>query len=107
MTTKTGRAVGLPVVEEANQLVPLSVGQAADRLRLADAALVEQPRSFHATELGHRHQHVEHLRGRDVLGRLAEDLFDRDRARLQVLLQLRTLDTDVIRSLQGFHPLIE
>src|SRR4051794_3970970 len=107
VTTNTGRTVGLPVVEEANQLVPLSVGQAADRLRLADAALVEQARCFHATELRHRHQHVEHLRGRDELGWLAEDLFDRDRARLQILLELCTLDTDVIRSLERFHPLVE
>src|SRR3954469_3792732 len=107
VTTKTGRAVGLPVVEEANQLVPLTVGEAADRLRLADAALVEQARRLHATELRHRHQHVEDFRSGDVLRRLAEDLLDGHGARLEILLQLRSLDADVIRSLQRLHPLIE
>src|SRR3954454_15828635 len=105
VTTKTGFVV-LPVVEEGNQLVPLAVGQAADRLRLADAALVEQARRFHATELRHRHQHVEDLGGGDVLRRLAQDLFDGNRPGLQVLLQLRTLDTNVVRSLEGFHALV-
>src|SRR6187551_3795575 len=57
--TKTGLAV-----EETNQLRPLAVREAADGLRLADPALVEEPGRFHTAELGHRHQHVEHLRGR-------------------------------------------
>ena len=46
--TKTGP---LPV-EEANQLLALAVGEAADRLRLADAALVEQARAFTRPNLG-------------------------------------------------------
>src|SRR5438445_11489032 len=102
VTTKTGLAV-----EEANQLVALAVGEAADRLRLADAALVEQASSFHAAELRHRHEHVEDLRRRDELGRLTQDLFNRHCARFQILLQLRTLDTDVIRTLESFHSLVE
>src|SRR5581483_9092668 len=108
VTTKTGRVVpSLAVVEEGNQLVPLAVGESTDRLRLADAALVQKARRLHATELRHGHQHVEDLRGRDVLGRLAEDLLDGDGPGLQVLLQLRTLDADVVRSLQCLHPLVE
>src|SRR6476620_7416824 len=103
VTTKTG----LSVVEEPNQLVPLAVGEAADRLRLADAALVEQTGGLHAAELRNRHQHVEDLGGRHVLGWLAEDLLDRDAPGLQVLLQLGALDADVVRSLQRFHPLVE
>src|SRR4051812_41046795 len=87
VTTKTG----LSVVEEGNQLVPLAVGEAVDRLRLADAALIQQASGLHPSELRDRHQHVEHLRGRHELGRLAEDLFDRDGPGLEVLLQLSAL----------------
>src|SRR3954471_13170230 len=83
VTTKTGFAAttgASTMVEEVNQLVALAVGQTADRLRLADAALVEQTRSLHAAELGDRHQHVEDLCGRNELGRLAQDLLDGDGA---------------------------
>src|SRR5436305_8823066 len=108
VTTKTGLAAFLrAMVEEANQLVALPVGEAADRLRLADAALVEQTGRLDAAELRDRHQHVEHLGGRDVLGWLAEDLLDGHAARLQILLELCTLDPDVVCSLERFHPLIE
>src|SRR6185369_2795902 len=112
VTTKTGLAAGalpgpLPVVEEGNQLVPLAVGEAADRLRLADAALVKQARGLHAPELRDRHQHVEHLGGRDVLGRLTENLLNGDGPRLQVLLQLRALHANVVRALQSLHPLVQ
>ena len=70
--TKTGLAV-----EEPNQLCTLAIRQATDGLRLADAALVEEPGRLHAPELRHGHQHVEHLRGRDVLRRAVEDVLDR------------------------------
>src|SRR6266567_3288148 len=76
-------------VEEANQLRTLPVGQSPDRLRLADAALVEEARRLHAAELRHRHQDVEHLRGRDVLGRVREDRLDPHASVFQILLQLR------------------
>src|ERR1051325_8054259 len=74
--TKTGLAV-----EEPNQLRALTVRQAADRLRLADAALVQEAGSLDPAELRHRHEHVEDLRGRDVLGRIVEDLLDAGPAR--------------------------
>src|SRR5262249_3530956 len=86
ITGKTARAGPLPV-EEANQLSALSVGEPTDRLRLADATHVQEARRLHPSELRHRHQHVEHLRGRDVLGGIAEDLLDGDASILQVLLQ--------------------
>src|SRR5690349_16466419 len=100
--TKTGLAV-----EEPNQLRALAVRQAADRLRLADPALVQEASRLHTAELRHRHQHVEDLRRRDVLGRIAEDLLDAGRAGLEVLLQLRPADADVVRPLERFHPLVE
>src|SRR5262249_50173243 len=102
VTTKTGLAV-----EEGNELLPLAIRKPTDRLRLADPALVEQARRLDAAELRHRHQHVEDLRGRDELGRVAEDLLDRRVAGLQVLLQLRPLDTDVVRSFEGLHTLVK
>src|SRR5438093_11031046 len=51
-TTTEGRA--LPV-EEVNQLRALPVGQPAHRLRLADAARVEEACGLHASELRHGH----------------------------------------------------
>ena len=65
-----------PVVEEVDELGALPLGEPADGLRLADAALVQQPRRLDATELRHRHQHVEHLGRRDVVGRVEQDLLD-------------------------------
>src|SRR5581483_10057604 len=94
VTTKTGVPSAV-AVEEPNQLGTLTLGQSTDGLRLADPALVQEPRGLHASELRDRHQHVEHLRGRDVLGRLVEDLLDLDLPHLQVLLQLRPADADV------------
>src|ERR687887_2111468 len=81
-TTTRGLAI-----EEANQLSALAVREASHRLRLADSAHVEEARRLHPPELRHRHQHVEDLRGRYVLGRVAEDLLDLDAAVLQVLFQ--------------------
>src|SRR4051812_9218224 len=107
VTTKTGRLEPRSVaVEEANQLRALSVRKSADRLRLADAALVEEPCRLHAPELRYRHQDVEHLRGLDVVGRLAEDLLHPHVSVFQILLQLRPADADVVRTLQRLHPLI-
>src|SRR5919106_1377387 len=96
--TKTG--FGLLPVEEANELRPLTLRQAADRLGLANAGLVEEARGFHAAELRDGHEDVEHLRRLDVLGRTAKNLVDADAAVLEVLLQLRPLDPDVFRSLE-------
>src|SRR3954451_21934777 len=87
VTTKTFPGARL-AVEEANQLVPLAVREAADGLRLADPALVEEASGLDAAELGHGHQHVEDLRRRDVLRRVAQDFLDRRGAGLEVLLQL-------------------
>src|SRR5881398_1824794 len=97
---------GLPV-EEANQLRALAVGEPSYRLRLADAAHVQEARRLHPPELRHRHQHVEDLCGRHVLGRVAEDLLDLDATVLQVLLQPGSTHPDVVRPLQRFHPLVE
>src|SRR5262245_16302384 len=105
VTTKTG-GVELIAREEANELGPLPFRETADRLRLADAALVEEPRSLHSTELRNRHQDVEHLRCRHVLGRRVEDRLDLDATFFQILLQLCASDADVVGPLERFHPLI-
>src|SRR5436305_1043531 len=84
--TTTTDGFGLSV-EELNQLRALPVGEAAHRLRLADPARVQEPRGLHASELRHRHQDVDHLRGLDVLGWAIEDRLDAHASVLQVLLQ--------------------
>src|SRR5205085_3470990 len=105
VTTKTG-VRGLIAREEADELCPLPLGETADRLRLADAALVEEPRGLHSTELRHRHQDVEHLCRRHVFRRRVEHCFDLHATFLEVLLQLRASNTDVVGPLERFHPLI-
>src|SRR3954468_13397288 len=85
----------------------LALGEAADRLRRRDPALVEDPIRLYPAVLGHRHQHVDHLGGLHVLGRIHEQRLDLDLAALQVALQLGPLGTDVICPLQGFHPLVQ
>jgi hypothetical protein len=96
-----------PVVEQVDELRPLTLGQPADGLRLADPALVQQAGGLHAPELRHRHEHVEHLRGGHVVGRVEQDRLDVSASILEVLLELGTADADVVRTLEGFHPLIE
>src|ERR1700675_4204484 len=76
--TKTGLAV-----EEPNELRPLAIREAAHGLRLADAALVQESRGLDAAELRDGPQHVEPLRGRDVLGRVAQDFLDVGHPRLE------------------------
>src|SRR5436309_16033653 len=78
---------GRLAVEEPNQLRALAIRQSTDRLRLADAALVEKAGGLHASELRNRYEHVEHLRREHVLRRLAEDGLDPNPPELQVLLE--------------------
>src|SRR6476659_1445852 len=75
VTTKTG----LPV-EEPNQLCAEAIRQAANGLRLADAALVQEARRLYAAELRDGHQHVEHFGGGHVLRRGVENVLDLDLA---------------------------
>src|SRR3954447_21760471 len=82
VTTKTFEL--LPI-EECNELRALALREAPDGLRLADAALIEEARGLHATELRHRHQHVEDLRRLHVVGRLVQDVLDVGVSELQVL----------------------
>ena len=94
-------------VEEPNQLAPLALREAADGLRLADPALVEQLGRLDPPELRDRHEDVAHLRGLDVGRRSAQDLLDLDAAVLEVFLQLSAAHADVVGSLEGLHPLVE
>jgi hypothetical protein len=51
VTTKTG-VLPLLLVEEPNELSSLAVGEATDRLRLADAGLVQKRAAFTRPNLG-------------------------------------------------------
>src|SRR3954451_8872712 len=102
--TRTGSGLA---VEEVNQLRALPIRQPTDGLRLADAARVQEAGCLHATKLRHRHQDVDHLRRLDVLRRPAEDRLDPDPSVLQILLQLRPFDTNVVRTTERVHALVE
>ena len=80
--TKT--AANGSAAEVGEQLGPLTLGEAADRLAGADAALLEDARRFHAPALGRRHEDVDDLGRLQELGRLAEHRCDRDRAALEI-----------------------
>src|SRR6478736_9087117 len=104
--TRTGGMVVLPV-EQRHELRALPLGEPTDRLRLADPALVQEPGSLDAAELGNGHEHVEDLRGRDVLRWIEKDSLDLNGAVLEVLLELCASYSNVVRSLEGLHPLVE
>src|SRR6266852_7107585 len=91
-------------VEEVNQFRALTIGEAADGLRLADAARVQEAGRLDAAELRHGHQDVDHLRRGHVLGRVAENRLDPDPTVLEILLELRPSDPDVVRTSQCVHP---
>src|SRR2546423_3772613 len=98
--------VGL-AIEELGQLGALAIGEAADGLRLTDPARVEEARRLHTPELRYRHQDVDDLCRRHVLGRIVEDRLDSNAPVLEVLFQLRAPYPNVVRSLQRVHPLVE
>jgi hypothetical protein len=106
LVLRTSHSLG-PVIEEVDELGALTFGKAAHGLRLADPALVQEAGRLDPPELGNGHQHVEHLRRRDELGRVEEDALDVRLAGLQVSLQLSPLDANVIRPLKRLHSLIE
>ena len=62
--------------------------------------------AFTRPYFGHGQQHVEHLRGLEVLRRVEQQGVDRQPARLEVALQLRALRADLVRPLKGVHPLV-
>ena len=104
--TRTGVMVVLPV-EQRHELRALPLGEPTDRLRLADPALVQKPGCLDAAELGNGHEHVEDLRGRDVLRWIEKDSLDLRGPVLEILLELCSSDSNVVRSLEGLHPLVE
>src|SRR5438552_1771395 len=71
--TKTG---GRLPVEEPDELGALALRQPPNGLRLADAALIEEPGGLDAPEFRHGHQDVEDLCRRDVLRRITQDVVD-------------------------------
>ena len=78
--TKTSRqaARGASGAACETQLGALALRQAADGLARRDAALHEHLVDLHAPVLRHRQQHVEDLRGLDVLRRLEQQVVDAD-----------------------------
>src|SRR5215218_6992504 len=106
MTNSRDRvAVPLPR-EELDQLGALALGETADRLRLADPALVQEPGRLDAAELRHGEQHVEHLRREQELRRVCEDAVDRRVTNLQVALEPCPLDTNLVRPAKRLHALV-
>src|SRR5262245_46520130 len=85
----------------------LALGEAADRLRRRDPALIEDAVGLHPAVLGNRHQHVDDLRRLDVLGGIHQQGLDLDLVGLEIALQLSALGADVVRPAKSFHPLVQ
>src|SRR2546430_16750640 len=102
--TKTG---GRLPVEEPDELGSWAIIQPNSDLLLADPALIHEPGSLEAAELGHGHQDVEDLGRGDVVRRIPQDIVDVGGASFEVLLQLRPADAYVVRPLERFHALIQ
>src|SRR5215208_1104315 len=90
-----GQPLGAAVIEPQlptelrDQLAALALGEAADRLRWRDPALGQDLVGLHAPVFRDGEDHVERLRGHDVLRRVEEQGLDLRLARLEVALQLR------------------
>src|SRR4051794_9719050 len=109
MTNRIAIARALPALpaQQRDELGPLALGEAADRLRLRDAAGGEEAAGLHAAALRYREQEVEHLRRQHPLRRVGQQRRDGRGAGLQIALQLRPRDPNDIRALQRLHPLVE
>src|SRR4029077_15568907 len=104
VTTMTDGAL---LVEEVNQLRALTIRKTTNGLGLTDPARVEEARSLYTSELRDRHEDVDHLRGRHVLGRVDEELLDAHATAFEVLLELPATHPHVVRAFQCVHALIE
>ena len=89
------------------ELGALALGEPADRLARRDPAVGEDLVDLHAPVLRDREQHVEHLRRLHVLRRVEQQRVDRAPAGLQVALELRALDADLVRSRECIHALVQ
>src|SRR6478752_5285837 len=93
--------------EHRDELAALALGEAADGLARGDAALLQHLVGLHAPVLGDREEHVEDLRGLDVLGRVQQQSVDGRATPLEVLLQLRATGADRVGALERVHPLVQ
>src|SRR5215203_2856389 len=98
-------SAGALAAQHADELGALPLRQAADRLARRDPALDQDLVDLHAAVLRNREQHVEDLRGLDVLRGLEKQIVDARAAGLEVALQLGAAGTDLVGALQRLHPL--
>src|SRR4051794_36524576 len=91
--------------QHRDELGALALREAADRLARRDPALDQDLVDLHAPVLRDGEEHVEDLRGLDVLGRLEEQVMDARAARLEVALELGAAGADLVCPLEGLHPL--
>src|SRR5215217_4422213 len=98
---------GRLAAQHRDELGALALREAADRLARRDAALHEHLVDLHAPVLRDGEQHVEDLGRLDVGGRLEQEVLDLGPAALEVALELRATRADLVRALEGFHPLDE
>jgi len=64
--------------EAAQQFGALALGQAAERLRVSDTAVGEDPAGLDRADLRERQENVAHSRRPHALGRLGDDLREFD-----------------------------
>src|SRR5712691_645614 len=97
----------VPVAAEAvEQFGALPLGQAAERLRVSDAAVGEDPAGLDRADLRKRQEDVTHSRRPHELGRPGEDLRQFDLPRRELLLQLRSRRPDFVGQPQRTQPLL-
>src|SRR5664280_2151741 len=93
--------------EVREQLAALPLGEPADGLAGADAALFHDARRLDLAALRRRHQEVRDLGGEQVLRRFNEDVPEARRAALEVGLERRPAAADLIGPGQRVHALVE
>src|SRR5436190_13931571 len=90
-----------------DQLVPLALGEPADRLAGRDPALREDAIHLHAAVLGDRQEQVEDLGRGQVLRGVQQEALDLHATRLQIALEPRPAGADLVRALERIHALCE
>ncbi len=93
-------ASGGSAAEEVDQLVPLPIGQTAERLRVSDPTLGEDAAGSDRADLRDRQEHLAHPRCPHTGGWVGEDLHQLDLSRGKLLFQLRSRRPYLVRLLQ-------
>src|SRR5204863_6319998 len=98
---------GRLAAEVGDQLVPLALGEPADRLARRDPALREDAIHLHPAVLGDGQEQVEDLGREEVLRRVQQEALDLHATGLKIALEPRPAGADLVGALERIHALCQ